>query len=80
MLNSSSEVDVLGNEDFPVSLLVFKALGDNAVLVFCSWLDCVTSGAGGEMFPDLEIMMLFCPFDFFPKDENFRVSVTEVPS
>lgn len=82
LLNSSSEVDVFGNEDFPVSLLVFKALGNSAVLVFCSWLDCLAGGAGGEMLPDpdLEITLLFCPFDFFPKDENLRVPVAEVAS
>lgn len=82
MLNSSSEVGVLGNGDFPVSLLVFKALGDITVLIFCSWLDCLTGGAGGKIFPDpdLENTLLICPMDFFPKDENFRVPVTEVPS
>lgn len=80
MLNSSSEVDVLGNEDFPMLQLTFKALGDRAVLVFCSWLDCLTGGAGGDKFPDLEVTMLFCPFDFFLKDENLSVPDNEVPS
>lgn len=31
------------------------------------------------MFPDPDLL-LFCSFDFFPKDENLRVPVTEVPS
>lgn len=82
MWNSSSEADILGNEDFPVSLLVFKALGDSAILNFCSWLDCLTKGTEGEMFPDpdLEIVQFFCPFAFFPRDENLTVPITDAAS
>lgn len=74
-MNSSSEVKLLGKANLSLSLLGLKALGN---LVFCSWLDCLISGVGGEMFPepDLEIMLLFCPFDFFPSDENLNVPVT----
>lgn len=74
MVNSSSEVNTFGREDFPTSLLVFKAQ-ESAVLAFCSWLDM-------EIFPepDFDIMLLLWPLDFFPKDENLRVLVAAAPS